>query len=240
MYFVNIYKKIRIIYISVDYYSIFVYKMLVLFLFTTAVGLKLTQFKNYQIEFNANCTDYLVLQDRLNDNYLYLYQKNNQFELWLSQNRTYEVYTSPYSGNFKFEWPEKLVNGLKMNLVLQDGSIDYPMDFDSEDIMCTIKGITTNRPEEVKLEKLFKCLPSKDWIINMLAVGIIVLLAILFGVHHESIKIIFGPKISGIVWRIRKILSRGEKETSSSYQKSNWEIPEVPERLYSPQASAET
>ena len=194
--------------------------MLVLFLFTTAVALKLTQFKNYQIEFDANCTDYLVLQDRLNDNYMYLYQKNNQFELWLSQNRTYEVYTSPYSDTFKFDWPEKLVNGLKMSLVLQDGSIDYPMDFDNEDIMCTIKGITTDRPEE-ELEKLFECLPSKDWIINILTVGIIVLLAILLGVQHESIKIIFGPKISWIVWRIRTILSRGEEETSPSYQESN-------------------
>lgn len=204
--------------------------MFVLLLFTATMGLNLTQFKSFQIEFNDNCTEYLLLQNK--SNYMSLFQRNNQFELWLTQNETYECYTAPHSQEFTFDWPGKLINGVEMNLVLNQGSINYPMDFDSENIACSIKGINTIR--QGKIEEVFKCLPSKDWIINMLIVGIAVLLVILFGVQHESIKVILGPKISWIIWWVRKVLSRSEEEAPSSNQDSNWEISEISERLHSP------
>ena len=204
--------------------------MFLLLLFTAAMGLNLTQFKSFQIEFDNNCTEYLLLQNK--SNYLSLFQRNNQFELWLTQNGTYECYTAPYTHGFKFDWPEKLINGVEMNLALHQGSINYPMDFDDENIACSIKGINTI-PQE-KVEEAFKCLPSKDWIINMLIIGIVVLLLILFGVRHESIKVILGPKISWIIWWVRKVLSRSEEEAPSSNQDSNWEISEISERLHSP------
>jgi len=204
--------------------------MFVLLLFTTAMGLNLTEFKSFQIEFSENCTNYILLQNK--SSYLGLFQRNNQFELWLTQNDTYECYTASHSDSFKFDWPEKLINGVEMKLVLQDGWIKYPMDFDSENIMCPIKGINTIAKKE--LEKVFKCLPSNDWIINMLIVGIVILLVILFGVQHESIKTILGPKISWLIWRVGKVLSRGEEEVSSSDQEGNWKISEISERLHTP------
>ena len=205
-------------------------KMFVLLLFTTALGLNLTQFKSFQIEFTTNCSQYLLLQNE--SNYLTLFQRNNQFELWLTQYQLYECYTAPYTKNFKFDWPEKLINGVKMQLVLNEGSINYPMNFDNENIACPINGISTY--PRADLENVFKCPPSKDWIINILIVVLVVLLVTLFGVQHESIKVILGPKISGIVWRVRNFLSRSEEDISPCNSNSNWQVPEVAERLHTP------
>ena len=213
--------------------------MFVLLLFTPTLGFNLTQFNSFQVEFNAKCAYYLLLQNK--SNYLSLFHRNDQFELWLLQNNeTYEFYTAPYSQKFTFNWPEKHLNGVKMRLVLHQGWISYPMDFDYENIACPITGINTIVQKEEEVEKVFKCLPSEDWIINILIVGIVVLLIILFGVQHEFIKVILGPKISWIVWRVRKILSRSQEEISSCNSSTDWEISEIEERLHTPQTNTQT
>jgi len=205
-------------------------------LFGAGMCLNLPRFKSFQIDFAGNCTVYLLLQNK--SNYMSLFQKDNQLQLWVTQNVAYEIYTAAYTDNFTFDWPAKLINGVEMGLVLRDGSIKYPLDFDNENVMCSVKGVNAINEENPK--EVFKCLPSKEWIIKVLSVVIVALLGMLLGVQHESIKIILGPKISRIVWRVRKILSRSEEEISSCNSNTNSEISEIAERLHTPQTNTKT
>lgn len=196
--------------------------MLVLFLFTSASALNLTQFKYFKIDIDAKSKEYFMFQG---EDYMYFYQKNGQFELWVTQNDSYTIYTSPYVDHLTFEWPDKLINSEPMNISLNEGDIIYPLKFDSEVIFAYVYGVSTgsldlNESDDVLQEDpvidLFKCPPSNSWLINILIVGLIGLILTLLGVKHESIRTLLGPNISGIIWRIGQILPRSEEETPPS------------------------
>ena len=67
--------------------------MIVLFLLTTVSALNLNQFEHFKIELDTKSKEYFLFQGK--KDYMYFYQRNGQFELWLTQdNTTYEIYTS--------------------------------------------------------------------------------------------------------------------------------------------------
>ena len=161
--------------------------MFVLFLFTTSSALNLTQFEHFEIDLEANSSEYFLFQGK--QDYAYFYQKNGQFELWVTQlNDSYAIYTAPYSNHLTFEWPDKLINSEPMNMILYEGKVIYPLKFDSETFMCDVYGLTAGslNYEEPAIE-LFKCAPSKSWLINVI-VGLIALILISLGVKHDAVK----------------------------------------------------
>ena len=80
-------------------------------------------------------------------------------------------------------------------------------------------------------ETLFKCPPSKSWLINVI-VGLVALVLILLGVKHETIKALLGPRFSWIIqWR-RQILSRGSETLSSDDSKTDCTVSENSKSLH--------
>ena len=74
-------------------------------------------------------------------------------------------------------------------------------------------------------ETLFKCPPSKSWLINVI-VGLVALVLILLGAKHETVKALLGPRFSWIIqWR-RQILSRGSETSSSDDSKTDCTVSE--------------
>ena len=140
--------------------------------------------------------------------YMYFYQRNDNFELWISSNDSYEVYTTPWDTRLNFQWPELLINGVEMQLALKDGVISNPLVFTREEIMAQIYGINTNDTNPV-IEKLYKYTSSNSLIIYLLAISVVV--AIISG-RYELVKTLLGPRISRIIWRCGQILSRSSQE----------------------------
>ena len=206
--------------------------MLVLLLFTTVSAINLTQFENFKIALDAKSQEYFLFQGERD--YAYFYQKNGQFELWVTRNLSHEIYTSPYSDVLLFEWPDKLINGNPMTLVLHEGVIEYPLKFDTEIFLSNIFGIAAGSfyYEEPTLD-VFKCPPSKDWIINITLAGLVILILILLGVKHESIEALLGPKISRVIRWSRALLSRSSQTVSSDNSEEDYTIPQVSECLHS-------
>ena len=83
--------------------------MFVLFVLSTVNTLELSNFQNFIIKFNETCEECFLMQGPID--YLYFYQRNNQFELWHIQNDSYEIY-------------------------LFEGTISKPFDFNRTSIMC--------------------------------------------------------------------------------------------------------
>lgn len=208
--------------------------MFVLFLLLTTVSaLNLTQFEHFKIELDANSKEYFLFQGE--KDYMYFYQRNGQFELWLTQdNTTYEIYTSTLSDTLIFEWPSKLINNNPMNLTLYEGKLTYPLKFNSEIFSCKIYGISTGslNYEEPVLE-LFKCPPSKSWIINVI-VCLIALILVLLGVKHGTIKALLGPEVSWIIRWSRTLLPRSSQTISSDDSETDQAISQDSESLYLP------
>ena len=74
-------------------------------------------------------------------------------------------------------------------------------------------------------ELLFKCPPSKSWLINVI-VGLVALILILLGAKHETVKALLGPRFSWLVqWR-RPVLSRSSETSSSDDSKTDCSISE--------------
>ena len=199
--------------------------MFVIFLFTTSSALNLTQFEHFKIDLEAKSREYFLFHGE--QDYAYFYQKNGQFELWVTQlNDSYAIYTAPYSDFLRFEWPDKLINEKPMSKILYEGEVVYPLKFDTEVIMCTVYGLTAgslNHKEPVL--ELFKCPPSKGWLINVI-VCLIALILILLAAKHETVKALLGPKFSRLVqWR-RPILSRSSETSSSDDSKTDCSISE--------------
>lgn len=207
------------------------FEMIVLFLFTTASTLNLTKFEHFKIDLDAENKEYFLFQSE--QNYMYFYQKNGQFELWVMQNDSYAIYTAPHSEYLTFEWPDKLINSEPMTMILHEGKVVYPLEFESETFMCNVYGLTTGslNYEEPVLE-LFKCSPSKSWVINVI-VGLVALILIVLGVKHESVKALLGPKVSRIIQRGRTLLSRSSKTASSDDSQTDYTISKDSESLHS-------
>ena len=193
--------------------------MFVLLLFTMSSALNLTQYGNFIIELDVNCREYFVFIG-LTD-YAYFHKKNEMFELRVTQNYSenvtnYAVYTTPVLDTLKFEWPAKTINDLPMELVLYEGAIEYPQQFQSEALLCVVYGVSAgSQYHNESFEEVYKYTNSGNWLLDLLSVVIVMLLLVLVG-KHGPVQAILGPKISRFVWWSRQILPRSEENTSSS------------------------
>ena len=165
----------------------------------TVLALNLTSLENFQVEFDSKCPQFFLLQSKTD--YLYFYQKNNQFELWVEQGENYSVYTLPWTESLIFQWPEKIINNDTMNLVLHQGSTTDPVVFDTEFVMCDVKGLTggTLFYQEAPCETI-KCPPSNSWKVNLMTYIIVLLVFSLIGLNVYNVR----PDISNLYSQIRR------------------------------------
>ena len=207
-------------------------------LFATAYALNLTNFENFEIELDAECQEYFLLQGKLD--YVYFYQKNGQFELWVTQNTSsYAIYTLPWTNSLKLQWPDKIINNKTMNLILQEGSIKYPLNFHSEIMLCEIFGLSAGVLDESTLQ-VYKCPLFNNWIQDVLITTIVVLFLILIGGKNESIRALLGPKVSRILWGCQQILSRSEEAPSRGETKTYRQLSKGTEAVHLAQTNSET
>ena len=188
--------------------------MFVLFVISIASAQNLTQFNGCVEDLAPTCKEYFLFQGE--NDYVYFYQKNEQFELWITQNTThYAVYTLPWADTLRFTWPDKIINNMSMNLILHEGLIEHPLQFDSEIILCNVNGMSTGSLFflESTESEVYKCPPSEKWTEIIPISGIILLLLLLIGVKYEFIRAIFGPKVSRLVWWCQQVLSRSQETT---------------------------
>ena len=86
---------------------------------------------------------------------------------------------------------------------------------------------STDAPEE-----LFKCPPSKSWLINII-VCLFALILVLLGVKHETVKAVLGPNFSWLVRRRGAVLSRSDKTSSSDDSETGSSVSENTKSLHS-------
>ena len=217
--------------------------MFVLFLFAASYALNLTEFENFEIELNADCPEYFLLQGK--EDYVYFHQKNGQFVLWVMQNTSNSsnlaIYTLPWTDSLKLEWADKTINNETMNLVLHEGSVEYPLNFYSEIMLCEVFRISAGvLALEESAREVFKCPSLDNWLLDTLITVIVVMFLVLIGVKNESIRTLLGPKVSGILGGCQQILSRSEEATSRSETKGYRQLSKETEPVHLTQANAET
>ena len=178
--------------------------MLILFAFQICYSINITQFSNFQINLDASPTEYFMLTGPHDS--AYLYQRDfTQFQLYLIQNNSYELYTSPYENVLIFEWPQQTINKKAMVLFSNNGSsIVHPMKFNDEIFMSQINALTVGVDQGSTLEKSYKCLPSGKWLIDVLACIISFLLLSILGFNRGFIETLLGPRIAHLFQRIRR------------------------------------
>ena len=181
-----------------------------LFLLHVVQSIKLTEFENFLVNLEANVTEYFLFQGNID--YAYFYQKNKNFELWLIRNDSHEIYQTPYNNTLSFEWPSYKVNGEHMKLILYEGDVHPPFQFDSEIFMSKILSLYVNNLTEPMLEKLYKRNSFEEWVIY---VGVIVILIISALFKHESISAILRSQIPWFIRWGRAFLSRSQEEIPS-------------------------
>ena len=161
--------------------------MIVLLLLQAVTAINITQFTDYEIGFDNNCSEFLLFQGPTD--YMYMYDHNNQTEIWVTQNQSYAIYTAQPSDIITLRWKNGVV---KMNKILEEGTIEYPLEFDREIFMCPIIALSANI--EPPLYKCPKSLPM--W---TLAIYIVVL--VLYGA-------VFGQQIPRISRWSRALYTR--------------------------------
>ena len=181
--------------------------MFVLFVFYIAEAIKLTDFGKFTLNLDANATEYFKFQG--NFDHAYLYQKNRTFEFWLIRNESHRLYQSPYSNTLSFEWPEFKINGEEMKLVLYEGNLDEPYDFDYEVYLTSIHSIYASNLTQTTIERLYKCRDYTEWIIYG---GIFIVFTVFILLKHESIPTVLRPLIPWFIRWSRTLLSRGQEE----------------------------
>ena len=177
--------------------------MLVLFVLYAAEAIKLTDYRQFSLNLDANASAYFKFQGECDD--AYLHQNNGKFEFWLIRNQSHRLYQSPYSTNLTFDWPDFKINGVAMNLVLYQGELDEPYYFDEEVFMSSIYSIYATNLSESIIEPLYKCMDYTEWFI---CAGILVIVSILIAIKHESITTILRPYIPRVIKWSRTFLSR--------------------------------
>ena len=184
--------------------------MFVLFVLSTVNTLELSNFQNFIIKFNETCEEFFLMQGPID--YLYFYQRNNQFELWHIQNDSYEIYSFPHTENLMFHWPDKKINNQEMTLNLFEGTISKPFDFNRTSIMCNVEGITTDIIQEPNCQ-LYKCPSPKYWRLYILVILSITLFILL--IFNESSRTISQPQIRKFLQWITEFLSRSQEGVST-------------------------
>ena len=185
--------------------------MIVLFLLQVAQSIKLTEFGNFAVNLKANVTEHFLFQGEVD--YAYFHRKNKNFELWLVQNDSYEVYHAPYSSNLTFDWPSYKGNGEHMSLVEYEGAVHPPLQFESEIFMTAIFSLCVNNISETMVDTVYKYNSFEEWLIY---VAVLIVLVALGLCNHESIAAILRAQIPWLVRWGGAFLSRGQEEISSN------------------------
>ena len=173
---------------------------------------------DFQFEFDSECSEYFVLQGKYD--YGYFHRNNETLELWVTRNQSYEIYTIEKSDRLIFEWQAKTVNGVAMNLVLSEGEVTAPFDFQSKVILCDVYGVSTGTfITEESPSAVYKC-AVEQWTdakpTYLLALMSVLLVGSLFS--NEPVRTLFRSQVSGIVQRSRTFLQRGESSPPRGYQ----------------------
>ena len=100
----------------------------------------LIEHQSFTVDFSPNCSEFMILNGR--QDYLYL-NKTNEFHLWLKQNSSYEVYSTPITETVIFSWPDKSINGIPMKPSLKHGNVKYPLVFEMKMLCakCLVKEV---------------------------------------------------------------------------------------------------
>ena len=77
---------------------------------------------------------------------------------------------------------------------------------------------TTTTPVTGNFSETFlrNCLPSKDWLIDILIVLVLILFFLLVGAKHELVRALLGPELSRIVQGCRTVLFRSQEFVAQS------------------------
>ena len=132
-----------------------------------------------------------------------------------------EFHTEVFLGN---------VNGISADFLVTDTSLDcgnvadgYQEDWEER----PTTNITPNNSIKTEIiEDVYKCPPSKLWIIYLMVIIIVALVASLLGMKHELIKTLLGPKISWIIQRCRAFLPGGFEIVSTDNPETDSHLPE--------------
>ena len=196
------------------------------------VTIDVTKFDNFKLLFDPECKEYFLFNGT--NNYAYFYQRNGNFELWLSQNATnYSIFTTKNDTNLLFDWAGPYVNHQMMDLVLHEGHILQPMNFHSTQYLCDVNGVIAGdildlcplESYEKSVPLSYKCKCRENWVlISAITVSTAVVALILLFSRNESVQIIFRSKFSRIIQWCRQILS-GSQEAISKVQCDEEESP---------------
>lgn len=185
--------------------------MIVFFVLYTAVeAIKLTEYEQFSLDLEPNSSEYFMFKGDVD--YAYMFQKEQEFQFWLLRNNSHRLYSTSYSNNLKFDWPDFKINGEDMDLILSEGELREPYNFNHEVFLTTVYSIHANNFEYV-IAPVYKCIDYTNWFIFS---GIVLILAVLIIFNHESITTILRPLIPWIIWWTRTVLSSSEEEISSN------------------------
>lgn len=194
-------------------------------IFSVVLSINLTSLKKYKILFDPQCQEYFLFNGT--DDYAYFHRKNEKFELWLTQNSSnYAVYTTKSTSTLMFGWNDTVVsiNQQQMDLVLSEGTIQYPMTFQSEFYLCDIQGIVAGDVDYLCLEEQmtcdletlsYKCEPQSNLIlICTVALSVVTIILLILYAKYESLKALLGSTLPWFIQWCRQILS-GSEESST-------------------------
>ena len=218
----------------------------VLFFFLTPVTpLNLTQFDTYEINFDANCVQYLYYQGETDYVYFYQNKKNDQFELWISQNTSnYEIYTLPWQDGLVFRWPDLAINDVKMNLKLYEGVINYPLVLETETFLCEVSGITGGSfPNSEPILDVYKCQSSDKWKLSIAGVFLFIVISpilVLIVTKYGSCTFVLRPDVPGCLLRCRKLLPRGSQDIPPTEEERRHSVPKSTGSVHFTQENTKT
>ena len=100
-----------------------------------------------------------------------------------------------------------------MKLIIYEGAVHPPFQFDSEIFMSNIFSLYINNLPEPVHENIYKYNSFEEWIIY---VGVVTILIALALCKHESISTILRSQIPWLIRWGRAFLSRGQEEIPSN------------------------
>ena len=119
-----------------------------------------TIIEHFEVEFETGVTNfdkhYFLFEDSA-DNWTFatFERKEKQYELILANNQAHEIYTAPVvDDELIFSWPDYLINGIQMTLVLKQGDLDV----DDVDTYRFLSSVLSFSPLGTpKVESVYSC-----------------------------------------------------------------------------------
>ena len=177
---------------------------------------------HYVIEFEPDCQEFFILEGP--EDYAYFYRNNPNFELWITRNQSYEIYTTGASDQLTFSWPTKSINDLPMELVLFEGEISHPYQFDTTQILCKTLGYAegTLVPINTKIEPIYKCdhLPVHNLKYAVVFLSIALVGSVLINAD-EPVRTLLRSEVPRIIQWGATILSGRQDQRSERYQETS-------------------